>query len=65
MNWNIGDKWNLFLRLKSELGPFHVVLTTPKFSHENRTVTEIGKQQLPVLEKSDSKQDNFCLKWTI
>ena len=35
MNWNIGDNRNLFLKLKSKLGLYHVVLTTPKGSPKN------------------------------
>ena len=34
MSWNIGGNRNLFLKLKSKLGLYHVVLTTPKTSPE-------------------------------
>ena len=30
-NWNNGDNRNIFLKLKSKLGLYHVVLTTPNF----------------------------------
>ena len=58
MSWNIGDNRNLFLKLKSNLGLNHVVLTTPKAS-----VVEM--QQLPDNEKTDSKEEISRLKWTI
>ena len=65
MNWNIGDNRNLFLELKSKLGLYHVVLTTPKTSPEKRSLTVVEMQQLPDVEKTDSKEELSCLKWTI
>ena len=57
MNWNIGDNKNLFLKLKSKLGFYHVVLTTPKTSSEKPTLTVLEKQQLPDIEKTDPKEE--------
>ena len=65
MSWNIGDNRNLFLKLKSKLGLYHVVLTTPKTSPEKLTLTVVEMQQLPNIEKTDSKEEISCLKWTI
>ena len=65
MNWNIGDNRNLFLKLKSKLGLYHVVLTTPKTSPEKLTLTVVEMQQLPDIEKTDSKEEVSCLEWTI
>ena len=65
MSWNIGDNRNLFLKLKSKLGLHHVVLTTPKISPEKLTLTVVEMQQLPDIEKTDSKEEISCLKWTI
>ena len=65
MSWNIGDKRNLFLKLKSKLGLYHVVLTTPKTSPEKLTLTVVEMQQLPDIEKTDSKQEISCLKGAI
>ena len=65
MSWNIGDNRNLFLRLKSKLGIYHVVLTTSKTSPEKLTLTVVEMQQLPDIEKTDSKKEISCLKWTI
>ena len=65
MSWNIGDNRNLFLRLKSKLGLYHVVLTTPKTSLQKLTLTVVEMQQLPNMQKTDSKDELSCLKWTI
>ena len=65
MSWNIGENRNLFLKLKSKLGLYHVVLTTPKTSLEKMTLILVEMQQLPEIEKMDSKNEISCLKWTI
>ena len=65
MSWNIGDNKNLFLKLKSKLGLYHVVLTTPKKSPEKLTLAAVEKQHLPGIEKTDSKEKISCLNWTI
>ena len=65
MSWNIGDNRNLFLKLKSKLGLYHVVLTTPKTSPEKLTLTVVEMQQLPDIKKTDSKEEISCLKWAI
>ena len=41
MSWNKGENRILFLKLKSKLRLFHVVLTTPKTSPEKLTVTVV------------------------
>ena len=65
MSWNIGDIRNLFLKLKTKLGLYHVELRKPKDSPEKNTVTLIENQQFPDIEKTDSKDEISCLKWTI
>ena len=65
MSWNIGDNRILFFKLKSSLELYHVVLTTPKTSPEKLTLTVVEMQQLPDIEKTDSKEEVFCLKKTI
>ena len=65
MSWNIGDNRNLFLKLKSKLGLYHVVLTTLKTSPEKLILTVVEMQHLPDKEKTDSKEEISCLKWTI
>ena len=65
MSRNIVENRKLFLKLKSKLGLYHVVLTTPKTSLEKITLTLVEMQQLPEIEKMDSKNEISCLKWTI
>ena len=65
MSGNIGENRNLFLKLKSKLGLCHVVLTRHKTSPEKITLTFVEMQQLPEIEKVDSKNEIFCLNWTI
>ena len=64
MSWNIGDIRNLFLKLKIKLGLYHVELRS-KDSLKKITLTVVETQQLPDIEKIDSKDGNSCLKWTI
>ena len=63
MSWNIGDNRNLFLKLKTKLGLYHVELKS-KESPEKTTPTLVETQQLPDIEKADSRDEIFCLKWT-
>ena len=60
MIWNIGDNRNLFLKLISKLG-----FTTPKTPPEKLTLTVVEMQQLPDIEKTDSREEISCLKCTI
>ena len=64
MDWNIGDNRNLFLKLKTKLGLYHVEPKSKDFP-EKITLTLVETQQLPDIEKSDSRDEIFCLKWTI
>ena len=62
MSWNIGDNRNLFLKLKTKLGLYHVGLKTlPK----KITLTLVETQQLTDIEEVDSKDEISCLKLTI
>ena len=65
MSWNIGYNRNPFLKLKSKLGLYHVVLTTPKTSPEKFTLTVVEMQLLPDIEKTDSRENVSRLRWTI
>ena len=47
------------------MGIYHVVPTTPKTSPEKVTLTLIEMQQLPDIEKLDSRNEICCLKRTI
>ena len=64
MSWNIGDNRNLFLKLNSKLGLHHVELKS-KDSPEKIMLTLVETQQLPDIDKVDSKDEISCLKWTI
>ena len=55
---------NLFIELKSNVGLYHVVLTTPKTSPEKITLTIVEMQQLPQIEKVESENEISSLKWT-
>ena len=63
MSLNIGDK-KLFLKLKSKLGLYHVVLTTPKTSPKKLTLTEVEMQQFPDIQENESNEKISCLNWT-
>ena len=56
MSWNIGDNRNLFVKVKTKLGLCHVELSSkPKGSPKKVTLTLVESQQLPDIEKVDSK----------
>ena len=57
MSLHNGDNRNLFLKLKSKLGLYHVVLTFPKSSPEKITLIVVETQQKPDNEKTDSKEE--------
>ena len=56
MSWNNGDNKNLFLKLKSKLGHYHVAHTTTKTSPKKLTLTAFEMQHLPDIDKTDSFQ---------
>ena len=60
MSWNIADNRNLFLKLKTKSGLYHVELRC-KDSPEKNTLTLIETQQLPDIENTDSKDQFSCL----
>ena len=64
MSWNIGDIRNVFLKLKTKMELYHVELKS-KDSPEKITLTLVETQQLPDIEKSDSKDEISCLNKTI
>ena len=58
MSGNIGDNRNLFLKLRTKLGLYHVELRSkPKDSPEKVTLTPVETQQLQNIEKVDSKDE--------
>ena len=66
MIWNFGDNRNLFLKLKTKLGLYHVELRSkPKDSPGKNALTLVETQQLPGIEKTHLKDEFSCLKRTI
>ena len=59
---NIGNKKNLFLKLETKLGLFHVLLTTQKSSPEKLTLTVVEMQQLLNFDEIDSMKGSFLPK---
>ena len=64
MSWKIGENRNLFLKLKTKLGLYHVELRSEDSPKKN-TLTLEETQQLPDIEEGDSKDTISCIKWTI
>ena len=63
MSWNIGDNRHLYLKLKTKFGLFHVELRSkPKHSPKEIGVILVETQQLPDIEKADSKDEISCLE---
>ena len=62
MSWNIGDNRNLFLKLKTKLGLYHVELRKPKDFSGIITLTLVETQQLPDFEKNWLKRWKFLFK---
>ena len=65
MSWNIGENKNLFPKLKSKLGFYQVVPTTPNTSPKKITLNLVEMQQLPEIEKVNSKDEISCPRWTL
>ena len=61
-SWNIGDIRKLFLKLKTKLGLYHFVLTTPKTTAKKLTLTVAEMQQLPETEKKLIPKKSFLPK---
>ena len=64
MSWSNGVNRNLFLKLKTKLGLYHVELKKED-SPEKFTLALLETQPLPDIETSDSRDEISCLKWTI
>ena len=62
MSWNIGDNRNLFLKLTTKLGLYHIELRSKhKIFSEKITLTQVETQQMPDFEKADSEDEISCL----
>ena len=65
MSWNIGDNRNVFLKLRTKLGLYHVLLTSSEQTPKNVNLTIVVMQQLPEVGKFDSENEISCLRWII
>ena len=63
MSWNNGNNRNLFIKLETRYGLYHVELKS-KDSPKKITLTLVETQQMPDIQKTDSKDEISCLKWT-
>ena len=59
MSWNIGDNRNFFLKPKSQLGLYHVLLTTPETAPKKDIPTLVEIQKMPDIEWIHSKKRKF------
>ena len=55
----------LFLKLKSKVGRYHNVHTTPETSAKKLTLTVVEMQQLADIEKTDSEEGSSCLEYLL
>ena len=65
MSWNIGDNRNVFLKLRTKLGLYHVLLTSSEQTPKKVNLTIVEMQQLPEVGKFDSENEISCLRWII
>ena len=65
MSWNIGDNRNVFLKLRTKFGLYHVLLTSSEQTPKKVNVAIVEMQQLPEVGKFDSEIEIFCLRWII
>ena len=49
-------------QLNSNMGLYHVILTSPKTSSEKLTLTVVEMQESPDREKTDLEGEKSCLK---
>ena len=63
MNWNIGDNRNVFLKLKTEMGLCHVLLTSSEPAPKKVSLIIVEMRQLPEVGKFDSENEISCLRW--
>ena len=54
-----------FSEIEIKIGLYQVVLTKPKTSRKEITLTSVEMQQLPEKEKVNPKNEISCLKWTL
>ena len=65
MSWNIGDNRIVFLKLRTKLGLYRVLLTSLEPNPKNISLTIVEMQQIPEVGKFDSENEISCLRWII
>ena len=61
-----GDNRNIFPKLKTKLGLYHVELRSKRKDSPGKiTLTLVETQKVPDIEKVDSNDEISCLTWTI
>ena len=66
MSWKFRHNRNLFIKRKTKLGLYHVELRSkPEDFPDKITLSLVKTQQLPDIEKADSKDVISFSKWTI
>ena len=65
MSWNIGGNRNVFLKLRTKLGLYHVLLTPLEQTSRKVHLTIVEMQQLPEVGNFDSENEISCLRWII
>ena len=65
MSWNFGVRKNFFLKLKSKMGFYRVVLKKPTNSRKKLKLTLVEMRHSPDMGKIDAKDEISCLELTI
>ena len=65
MSGNIGDNRNVFLKLRTKLGLYQVLLTSSQQTLKKVSLTIVEMQQLPEVGQNDSENQISCLRWII
>ena len=64
MSCNLGDNRNVFLKLRTKLWLYHVLLTSSEQTPKKVNLTIVEMQGLPEVGKFDSENE-ICLMWII
>ena len=59
MSWNIGDNRNVFLKLRTKLALYHVLLASSEQTPKKVSLTIVEMQQIPEAAKFDSEKKSL------
>ena len=65
LSLNIGDNRNVFLKLVTTLGLYHVLLASSEQAPKKVSLTIVEMQQSPEVGKFESENEICCLRWII